>query len=223
MAETRSGRLAGDGEPDLRAARGERTRKLVLDAAERLFAASGFDGVSLRDIAQSADISLPLINFHFGGKEDLFRTVLSRRVEDLIEARLGALSAAESGRRRNSVRPVVDAFVEPYWRKCLSGDPQWGAYARLTAHSISDERWQRDVDDLHAPAVGAFMAELAAVRPGADPARLAAAFQIGQAGMITLVSREARAAASAGQARRTDAGGLLDLLVEAFTAGVERA
>jgi DNA-binding transcriptional regulator YbjK len=39
---------------------------LVLDAAERSFAESGFDGVSLRTITERAGVDLALANYHFG-------------------------------------------------------------------------------------------------------------------------------------------------------------
>lgn len=54
-------------------------RERVLDVAERLFAAGGFDGVSMRDIASAADVGLPLIVYHFETKMGLYRALFERR------------------------------------------------------------------------------------------------------------------------------------------------
>jgi AcrR family transcriptional regulator len=47
------------------------SRDAILDAAERLFANSGFDGTSMRSIAEAADVAQALLHYHFGTKERL--------------------------------------------------------------------------------------------------------------------------------------------------------
>ncbi len=59
--------------------RGERTRQAILDSAKRLFLSSGYNGTSMRQIAQGADIALGGIYNHFSGKEDIFRSLLEER------------------------------------------------------------------------------------------------------------------------------------------------
>ena len=61
------------------------TRRLVLDAAERLFAERGFAGTSIRDIAQASGVSHPLIQHHFATKEGLYRSVLRRCADEYGE------------------------------------------------------------------------------------------------------------------------------------------
>jgi AcrR family transcriptional regulator len=61
------------------ARRGDTTRLSILDAAERSFAESGFDGVSLRTITERAGVDLALANYHFGTKENLLHEVIARR------------------------------------------------------------------------------------------------------------------------------------------------
>jgi TetR/AcrR family transcriptional regulator len=60
----------------------ERTRRAVLDAAERLFAERGYDGVSMRDIGEASGVSQPLIHHHFGCKDALYGAVLRRSADD---------------------------------------------------------------------------------------------------------------------------------------------
>lgn len=50
----------------------------ILDAATSVFAAHGYHGGSLRDIARQLDVSLTSVVHHFGSKYDLLEAVLER-------------------------------------------------------------------------------------------------------------------------------------------------
>jgi AcrR family transcriptional regulator len=71
------------------------TKDRILASAERLFAANGFDGISMRDIAADAGAQLALIHYHFGTKLDLYRAIWAVRyteeVANLREARLTSI------------------------------------------------------------------------------------------------------------------------------------
>lgn len=54
------------------------TKLRLLDAAENEFAARGFTGVRLRDIADAAGVQPALIHHYFGDKQGLYRAVLDR-------------------------------------------------------------------------------------------------------------------------------------------------
>jgi AcrR family transcriptional regulator len=60
------------------ATKGERTRQTILDAAERLILSQGYNGTSMRQIAQEAGIALGGIYNHFAGKEAIFAALLER-------------------------------------------------------------------------------------------------------------------------------------------------
>lgn len=53
------------------------TRSRILDAALQLFSQGGYDKVSVRDIAQAAQVNLAAISYHFGGKPGLYRAALT--------------------------------------------------------------------------------------------------------------------------------------------------
>ena len=63
----------------------ERTRQVVLEAAESLFSERGFAGTSMRDIAGVSGISQPLIHHHFGCKQELYVAVRRRGIHDFAE------------------------------------------------------------------------------------------------------------------------------------------
>jgi AcrR family transcriptional regulator len=54
----------------------EVTRERILRAAERLFAERGYDGTSIRAIVAKARVNQAAINYHFQGKDGLYREVL---------------------------------------------------------------------------------------------------------------------------------------------------
>ncbi|MFD8430346.1 TetR/AcrR family transcriptional regulator [Streptomyces coelicoflavus] len=62
--------------------KGERTRARILDSATELFSRSGYNSVSLREIAAHAGMTHAGLLHHFAGKEPLLLEVLSRRDED---------------------------------------------------------------------------------------------------------------------------------------------
>lgn len=73
----------------------DRSRRLILSAAEELFAEHGFDGVSLGQIAAAAELSRGTPSYFFGSKEQLYRAVLEAAFEDREEA------------ARDACRPLV--------------------------------------------------------------------------------------------------------------------
>jgi TetR/AcrR family transcriptional regulator len=60
---------------------GLETRRAILDAALDLFSERSFDGAPTRGIAELAGVTQPLLNYHFAGKEELWRAA----VADLFE------------------------------------------------------------------------------------------------------------------------------------------
>lgn len=71
------------------------TRERILDAAERLFMESGYEGTSMRMITGEAGVNLAAVNYHFGSKEALLREVFRRRLNWLNTERLRALDLLE--------------------------------------------------------------------------------------------------------------------------------
>ncbi len=52
------------------------TRGAVLEAARARFAAYGYDGTRLRDVAADADVDVALVSYFFGSKDGLFAAAL---------------------------------------------------------------------------------------------------------------------------------------------------
>ena len=173
---------------DGRIARGEATRQKVLDAAERLFAEHGFEGVSIRDIAREAGVTLSVVGFHGGTKDALFLTLFQRRAETLSQARADALNALRGERGTTLTRrDILQAYILPYLRMAWSGDRQWAAYAKLIARIATDDRWYPRVRHLFDPTASDFLMALAEVSPGTPRDRLAMAFVVMVTAMLSAV------------------------------------
>ena len=72
---------------------GDATRVRLMQAAERLIAERGVEGVSVRDITTAADTNSASIHYHFLSKEGLVRAIIEDRAQRLRERRLDHLGA----------------------------------------------------------------------------------------------------------------------------------
>lgn len=54
-------------------ARGEETRRRIIEVAIRLFAERGFEGASTREIAKAAGVNAPALQYYFDNKEGVYR------------------------------------------------------------------------------------------------------------------------------------------------------
>lgn len=94
----------------------EVTRRRFLAATEQLFAAHGYDGTSMRAIAQKADVNLATVTHYWGTKRALFRDLFERRFRALAEEhvrRFKSLAAGSAKGRGLDLREVLLALIEP--------------------------------------------------------------------------------------------------------------
>jgi len=84
-------------------------RARIAAAAESLFAARGYDGTAIRDIAKKAGVNGAMIHYYFGSKEGLYRAMLegaASRVRALLIETTGG-----SGSTRERLARFVDAYA----------------------------------------------------------------------------------------------------------------
>ena len=61
--------------------RPDETRQRLIDTGLRLFGVAGREGVSTRQLAEAAEVSLNAIQYHFGGKDEVYLAVAKHLVE----------------------------------------------------------------------------------------------------------------------------------------------
>ena len=93
---------------------GSQRREQLIDVGRHLFAAKGYEGTSVEEIASSAKVSKPVVYEHFGGKEGLYAVVVDREIADLTARITAALSSVGSPRTliENAALALLDYIEE---------------------------------------------------------------------------------------------------------------
>ena len=89
--------------------KGEEKRQELLNAAEKLFCAKGYEGTSVQDILNVAEMSKGGFYHHFASKEDVIKARCARRAERALAYTEDALSKAESSMGR--INAVLRGFM----------------------------------------------------------------------------------------------------------------
>ncbi|MCW1383044.1 TetR/AcrR family transcriptional regulator [Novosphingobium sp. KCTC 2891] len=208
--------------------KGLRTRSAILDAAERQFAERGFEGVSLRQIMDEAHVQMGQVQYYFPTKEEVFASVLERRLEAVCAgyaeamAHLDALAAAGKADLRAAIRAVTS--VSRTW---LSGaDVGRHRYLRMLAlstMSFDQPDYVRRHGEAFRPLNERVVAAMAACFPNADEARVRAAYHLIEANLLSVyVNIDAMLRRSAIARTEAAVGALYDDLEDFLHGGVER-
>jgi AcrR family transcriptional regulator len=86
----------------------------IILVAERLFAEASIESVSLREIAAKADMRNHFaVQYHFGSREGLVRSVFSYRMIQMEERRSRMLTAAERSGTLHDIRTLLEIIFLP--------------------------------------------------------------------------------------------------------------
>ncbi|MEZ4386201.1 MAG: TetR/AcrR family transcriptional regulator [Candidatus Krumholzibacteriia bacterium] len=145
------------------------TRSRLLEAAEQLFARHGFDGVSIRDIAAAAEVNVAAVNYHFQGKENLYREVLQQVVAGKRDRYLAALDAART-EQPGDLEAAVRAFFRAHFEDTLKTEGG-GNFLKLFVREMHHGRPEnaRLIADLLIPMWADVGRAMLAGEPGLDP------------------------------------------------------
>jgi AcrR family transcriptional regulator len=111
-------------------------KNAILLAANHHFAHHGFRGASLRDIARDAEVSLTLLNHHFGNKFQLLSAVIDshRTMLDERASALVALMAAKPG--KFTLNDLLQVWIRLGFETAAQVDGE--RFLRLMARVIDD-------------------------------------------------------------------------------------
>lgn len=104
----------------------EVTRERIMKAAERLFAERGYDGTSIRTIVAKARVNQAAINYHFDGKDGLYREVLRAAFRAMTEDQLAHAAEAKAMSRE----AALHAFIRRQLHPLMSRD-EFSRYMRI--------------------------------------------------------------------------------------------
>jgi AcrR family transcriptional regulator len=153
-------------------------KQRLISVAMKLFAEKGFDGVTVRDISAAADVSVGLINHHFGSKEGL-REAVDRHFLTQFEETLAANPLDTKATDQRGIDAVVEWTEEwidrhidewsvstAYMRRALLEGNDWGAnlferFYQVVRTSVdrmdAEGRLRPDVDRLWLPLLILYM------------------------------------------------------------------
>jgi AcrR family transcriptional regulator len=87
------------------------TRGAVLEAARARFAAHGYDGTRLRDVAADADVDVALVSYFFGSKDGLFAAAMTLPINpaQIVEGLVAEGSDGLGERLARTILAALDA------------------------------------------------------------------------------------------------------------------
>lgn len=83
----------------------------LMEAAEKLFAAKGFEGTSVRDIAETAGVNLAMISYYFGSKEKLMEAMFLYRSE-YFKLRLVSMIEDTQLNPVQKIEKLIDQYID---------------------------------------------------------------------------------------------------------------
>lgn len=89
------------------------TVQRIVEVAERMFAESGYRGVSLRAIMRECNVHAAAVHYHFGSKRALLEKIFERRAGSLNAERLALLDKLRGDTAPDLLEKILDAFLRP--------------------------------------------------------------------------------------------------------------
>ena len=153
----------------------EERRADLVDAAARAIVAHGLDGFRVRDVADEAGVSQPLVSTHFRSREELVLAAFVRSDERAMAAIDERMAAG--GDARDRLRTLLLLQLDD------AGDPEialsWRLWQEVRRHPAPSEALRDAVSQREYAWIGRIAALLeegmadGSVRPGIDPQRTA--------------------------------------------------
>ncbi len=166
-------------------------RQRLLDAGERLFAAHGWNGVSIRTLATEAEVTLSALNYHFGEKEKLLAEIFAVRAAPIAAERMRLLAEAQA-QGTPTLEEVLEAFLIP----ALTVSTQFGgeSFARLRARLATEPESfsQRILAKAFDQSSSAFLSALQTVLPELPPMDIAWRFHFLLGAMVYTMANPGR-------------------------------
>lgn len=214
--DVKKARTTGGGDAE----RGEPSRRerIVIEAG-RLFGAKGYHGVSMRQIAEAADVQLSLIVYHFATKENLYRSVFDH-FHEIFEERVALLQKITDFSSADAVRRIIEAFVWPTQQVQLSEEGK--IYSLLVLREATDpEQTQRSIiRDYYDPMARQFIAALRKAMPEKSEEKIAWAYLFSVSALVMSIFDDRMERLADRKVHPDDADNKYHYLVDYITGGI---
>ena len=159
------------------------THERILSAAQKLFASKGYDATSVRDITADAGCNVASVNYHFGGKDNLYLETFRSMLNALRDRRIAVLDQLMEQDPAPSLeeylKTFADGFLDP-----LVGESRGHLFLGLVSREMMTPRLPREVflDEFIGPLMERATSALAKFGPPLEPetARMCTMSLVGQ-------------------------------------------
>jgi AcrR family transcriptional regulator len=145
------------------------TRRQLIRTAVREFAIHGFDGPSIRDLTVAAGVNQAAINYHFGSKDGLIKTIFEELATPVIDERLRGLDELErrAGKKPLTLEAIVRVMVEPVVKRAKEGQDGQRDLAKLLliASSLGSKPIEHQIETMHDELALRFVAAITKAAP----------------------------------------------------------
>ncbi len=95
------------------------TRAALLECAEALFLAHGFESVSIRQITAATGTNVAAVNYHFNGKTNLYREILGQRLDEIVREKLTMLKELDEQQPSADLEQILTTYIRGYFDSFL--------------------------------------------------------------------------------------------------------
>jgi AcrR family transcriptional regulator len=158
-----------DDKASKRAQRSLATSERILDAAEELFAKHGIYGVTMREIAELANVDTALLHYYFESKRGVFDSVFARRADVLNSERMREMDrydAENSG--QYEIESIIAVFLRPLFSLNRQGGQGWRNFCAFVGNLTSAPELAEIFAEKFDPVLKRFIALLRKAMPDAD-------------------------------------------------------
>lgn len=115
------------------------THERILDAAQKLFSEKGLDATSVRDITTAAGCNVAAVNYHFGGKENLYLESFRAMLGPLRDQRMAMMDDLLEREPVPTLEEYLASFAEGFLEPLV--DESLGRrFMLFVSREISDQR-----------------------------------------------------------------------------------
>lgn len=163
------------------------TELRLIRAATELFAHRGFDGVTIRDLAEAATVNVAAVHYHFGGKRELYAAVIESvfaPLKAVLNAQREAIALARCSAEPTAARQALECCIRGLMQRLFHEErPSWAGMFLARESVQPTSAMDRVFDCLIRPAWEAFLEVLELIRPdlaGSEQVRFIASSIVGQ-------------------------------------------
>ncbi len=145
----------------------QKSKKAILDAAEVLFAKKGYEGTSMRAIAEKAKVAQGLIHYHCKTKDLLFASLIERHASVINSRRRQMLKLCfeEAQGKQPTLEAILESFVRPALEHGRVGRGRYYSQILATIGNSDDKRSRDLVHQNYDPIARKYIEALQKVLP----------------------------------------------------------